>query len=234
LADLVRRAQTSAIGGPLRPVDPDERQTPHWYDIEEELAAGEVEYVDRLSREEDALAAAGVEAPSPAHFWITIPYAVLAFAVVVVPALATRILTWPFRGLARERAWARRARRTEQARAEIVALTEQLRATPDDVALRNQRGLWLLAGGLCAIADREFANCLERIGADGPTTLAIAHQNMAVARNRLKLPRLSRRSEQTAIAAGFAPGSHVLARRLWGFVTLPAAMFLVLGGLGPE
>jgi hypothetical protein len=189
---------------------------------------------EKLRAEEEALRPAAPEKRGNAGFALAF---VPTLLVILLPALATRLVTWPVRSVIRDRKDRRADRRRERAREAILDATEKLRADPDNVDLRNERALRLLEAGSRVAADREFAACLDRLGAGATAKLrpAVLHYNQYIAREGLRMPALARRSLEAAKAAGLET-RQVSPTRRWitTFATAMTALFIAIAGLDPD
>jgi hypothetical protein len=208
-----------------------------WDHVREELDAGEDDYLDKLRADEDALAP-----PPPTkrnNTWFALAF-IPTFLVILLPALATRLVTWPVRSVIRDRKERHADRRRERSQQAILDATEALRANPDDVDLRNDRALRLLESGWRVAADREFVACLDRLAAGVTATVrpAVLHYNLYVAREHMGLPTLAKRSLDAAKAAGLETRRPSWLRRVWGSITTfgiaMIAMFIAIAGLDPD
>jgi hypothetical protein len=171
-------------------------------------------HVAALRIEEEALGAAPAAPARRSRWWQLLPVA-LVFLIVLVPALAVRLVLFPVRWRVRDALGARGTRRRERAREAVVEATSAVAAAPDDVDALNRRGLAYLAAGRTAEAERDFAACEARLaaGATAEITRGGALHNRSVALHRLGLPQLGSRSAAAARAAGFQILGPTLAKR---------------------
>jgi hypothetical protein len=206
MIEVLRRAQMEANApSPPRAIDPDD--------------ALDEAHLEALRREEDALP----PLPRARRGWTI--FAAVMFLVLGPPALIVRIVTWPLRGWLRDRAGARHERRRVKHRAQLAEARAKLEARPDDLARRVDDAVLTYAEGKTAKADRALSAIVRE------HDHAIAWHNLAVTRDRLRLPRLSKAAAARAKQLG-----HVAKHRsrIARVASMIGQMFVAFAGLAPD
>ncbi|HUQ05487.1 MAG TPA: hypothetical protein VM261_23455 [Kofleriaceae bacterium] len=223
--DTMRSAQASALadgeqteraGRIVEDVEDDPR-TP-WQEIEDgDLLTGEQEHRDELQARDKKLAPASPAADRGMGLgWRLVFYAVVIL--LIVPALVTRLMTWPFRrrivDRREEREDERRHRERETCREEVVRETAHLALTPDDIDSRRRRAdrLWRL--GHRAAAERDLAFCLAKLPEHDVRRELVLIEQSGVLR-MLGCPNLADAAQAAAVARGVklvpaSPVRHIL------------------------
>lgn len=208
MIDVLRRAQIEdAAPAPAREEDPE--------------AALDDAHCEQLRREEEQLPAL-----PPQRGGIGKLGALLVLLVLGPPALLVRLVTWPLRGWLRDRADARRDRRRAKRKQQLAEARAKLDAGPDSLDRRVDRAIVTFAEGNTARADRELSAIVRE-----RDDHAIAWHNLAVTRDRLRLPRLSAAAAARAKALG-----HVAKRRsrVATYASMFAEIFVGIAGLAPD
>jgi hypothetical protein len=186
------------------------------------------EHLAALRLEEERLPALPTAPPRPrarGGKLGTILFVFLPIAALTPPALLVRLLTWPLRRWLRERTEARRLRGRAKIEQSLAEATAKAEAAPENFQARIDRAVYLAALGHHERADRELSVCLRE-----RDDLALAWHNLAVTRERLRLPRLAaaaaaRAKELGHVAPPPRPDS------LWKFLF---DVFVAIAGLAPR
>jgi hypothetical protein len=220
--DTMRHAQASALadgeqteraGRIVEELEDDDLRTP-WQEIEDgELLTGEQEHRDELQARDQKLAPGGLAADEGMGLgWRLVFYAIVI--AVVVPALVTRLATWPFRrriiDRREERDEERHSRERTTLRDEVVRETAHLALAPDDIDSRRRRADRLRRLGHRAAAERDLAFCLGKLPENDARRDAVLVEHEGVLR-MLGCPNLAAQAHAAAVARGvtFVPGSRV-------------------------
>jgi len=237
--ETMRHAQAAALDGDdaterageiVSDDEGDDERTP-WQEIEDgELLVGEQEHQEELQAL-DAKLAPVARKPTGAlsGAWFLLFYVVVAL--LVVPAILVRVVTWPVRALLRgrreQRAEDRRLRERATCRDEVVRETAHLELAPDDLDARRRRADRLHRLGHHAAAERDLAFCLDRLADDAPSRAVVLHEHSRVLRS-LGCHNLADAEQREANARG--AGIVVVSRTRVVFGGA-AAMFLTMAGL---
>lgn len=218
--ETMRHAQAAALdngeaterAGEIVGDDEDEDGRTPWQEIEDgELLVGEQEHREELQARDAKLAPVGPAAKDPPHAGARLLYVVL-LALVLVPALLVRLVTWPVRRTTRARRAARvdeqRLRERVTCRDEVVRETAHLALAPDDVESRRRRADRLRRLGHLAAAERDLTRCLDELAEGAPARAAVLLERAVVLR-ALGCPNLAAAAQTEAIerGAGVAPVS---------------------------
>ena len=180
----------------------DEERTP-WEEIEDgDLLAGEQEHQAELQKRDGKLSTGSRTPPrrrgrDPLFFVIV--------ALVLVPAIIVRIVTWPFRISIRERRAERRderfLRERQTCRDEVVRETAHLADQPADLEARRRRADRLRRLGHRAAAERDLAAVLDAMPDRDPARGAVLAEH-AVVLDQLGCPSLAAAARAAAVKLG--------------------------------
>jgi hypothetical protein len=236
LLDALRRAQQEpprpAPASASRAAEDGAAPQAAWERVLAGLADGAEEHEASLRTQENELAPAAGRVPvARSSRWrvlLLIPWLPVVLAL-LVPALAIRLLTVPFRGRIGQWQDLRRWRRQQRRRADLVADSEHLAHHPDDIDRRHGRAALLVRLGHPAIADRELGGCLE------VRESAALYVDRARVRARLGLPHLARRDVERARSLGARPRRlRALAYPALLILATAAHLFVAAAGLDPD